>query len=185
MSTVPLQRLPSSQPCSSNAASAATIPISPFALRTSAAIDRGVRKICARCHGNGRAQPPAKSQPTMAACRCRRCSHSLIPSGSRRAAASAAASCWPTAAPASSIRPIRSPRAPYLVVAELQGRAAATRIVLAVATDETEVATFAADSIETGDEIVFDSEARAVRARRVRRLGAIEAAQRIAAGSRR
>jgi len=64
--------------------------------------------------------------------------------------------------------------APYLVVAELQGRAAATRIVLAIATDEAEVATFAADSIEITDEVVFDSEARSVRARRVRRLGAIE-----------
>ena len=63
--------------------------------------------------------------------------------------------------------------APYLVVAELQGRAAATRIVLAVATNETEVATFAADRIETSDEVVFDTDARAVRARRVRRLGAI------------
>jgi ATP-dependent helicase HrpB len=63
--------------------------------------------------------------------------------------------------------------APYLVVAELQGRAAATRIVLAVATNETEVATFAADRIETSDEVMFDPDARAVRARRVRRLGAI------------
>ena len=62
----------------------------------------------------------------------------------------------------------------YLVVAELQGRAAATRIVLAVATDEAEVATFSADSIETGDEVTFDTEARAVRARRIRRLGALE-----------
>ena len=63
--------------------------------------------------------------------------------------------------------------APYLVVAELQGRAAATRIVLAIATDEAEIATFAADRIETSDEVIFDAEARAVRARRVRRLGAI------------
>jgi ATP-dependent helicase HrpB len=63
--------------------------------------------------------------------------------------------------------------APYLVVAELQGRAAATRIVLAVATDEAEVATFAAGRIENADEITFDAEAGAVRARRVRRLGAI------------
>jgi ATP-dependent helicase HrpB len=63
--------------------------------------------------------------------------------------------------------------APYLVVAEFQGRAAATRIMLAVATDEAEIATFAAESIEASDEIVFDERARAVRARRVRRLGAI------------
>ena len=63
--------------------------------------------------------------------------------------------------------------APYLVVAELQGRAAATRIMLALATDETEIETFASDRVETIDEIVFDKDARAVRARRTRRLGAI------------
>ncbi|MFA5957198.1 ATP-dependent helicase HrpB [Hyphomicrobium sp.] len=63
--------------------------------------------------------------------------------------------------------------APYLVVAELQGRAAATRIMLALAADEVEIEAFAADAIETGDEIVFDKDARAVRAKRVRRLGAI------------
>lgn len=64
--------------------------------------------------------------------------------------------------------------APFLVVAELQGRAAATRIVLAVASTESEIAAIAADSIVTVDEIIFDQEARAVRARSVRRLGAIE-----------
>ncbi|SFV37296.1 ATP-dependent helicase HrpB [Hyphomicrobium facile] len=63
--------------------------------------------------------------------------------------------------------------APYLVVAELQGRAAATRIMLAVATDEAEIEAFAADRIETSDEVLFDKEARAVRARRTRRLAAI------------
>lgn len=63
--------------------------------------------------------------------------------------------------------------APYLVIAELQGRAAATRIMLALATDEAEIETFAVDRIETIDEIVFDKDARAVRARRIRRLGAI------------
>lgn len=64
-------------------------------------------------------------------------------------------------------------RAPYLVVAELQGRAAATRILLAVATDEAEVAEMAGDRIETRDELAFDERAGAVRSRRVRRLGAI------------
>jgi ATP-dependent helicase HrpB len=64
--------------------------------------------------------------------------------------------------------------APYLVVAELQGRAAATRIVLAAATDEEELADVAADRIETRDELVFDADARGVKARSVRRLGAFE-----------
>ncbi|MBS0235439.1 MAG: ATP-dependent helicase HrpB [Proteobacteria bacterium] len=63
--------------------------------------------------------------------------------------------------------------APYLVVGELQGRAAATRIMLAVAAEDSEIEVLAADRIETHDELVFDKEARAVRARRVRRLGAI------------
>ncbi|HET6391150.1 ATP-dependent helicase HrpB, partial [Hyphomicrobium sp.] len=63
--------------------------------------------------------------------------------------------------------------ASYLVVAELQGRAAATRIMLAVATDEAEIEDFAGDAIQSIDEVVFDKEARAVRARRTRRLGAI------------
>ncbi len=59
-------------------------------------------------------------------------------------------------------------------MAELQGRAAATRIVLAAATDEAEVATFAADRIEATDDLIFDADARAVKARSVRRLGGIE-----------
>ncbi len=64
-------------------------------------------------------------------------------------------------------------RAPYLVVAELQGRAAATRILLAAATDEAEIIEIAADRLAENDELMFDSAARAVRARRVRRIGAI------------
>ncbi len=45
--------------------------------------------------------------------------------------------------------------------------------MIAVATDEAEVETFAADRIETRDDIIFDKDARAVRARRTRSLGAI------------
>lgn len=63
--------------------------------------------------------------------------------------------------------------AQYLVVAELQGRAAATRIMLALAADEAEIEAIAGDEIKVRDEIYFDKEARAVRARRARRLGAI------------
>ncbi len=64
-------------------------------------------------------------------------------------------------------------RAPYLVVAELQGRAAATRILLAAAAEEADVTAFAGARITNVDEVMFDPSARAVRARRVRRLGAI------------
>lgn len=64
-------------------------------------------------------------------------------------------------------------RAPYLVVAELQGKAAATRIVLAVAVDESDVMTFADYRVEENDELSFDEASGAVRAKRTRRLGAI------------
>lgn len=63
--------------------------------------------------------------------------------------------------------------AQYLVVAELQGRAAATRIMLAIGAEEAEIEAIASDAIEAQDEIYFDNDARAVRARRARRLGAI------------
>ncbi len=64
-------------------------------------------------------------------------------------------------------------RAPYLVVAELQGKAASTRIMLAVAAEEADVMEFAADRIEDADELNFDASSQSVRAKRTRRLGAI------------
>ncbi|MGE0024929.1 MAG: ATP-dependent helicase HrpB [Hyphomicrobium sp.] len=67
-------------------------------------------------------------------------------------------------------------RAPFLVVAEMQGTAAATRILLAAVTTEAEILSFAAHRIASRDELVFDREAAALRARRVRRLDAIELA---------
>ncbi len=64
-------------------------------------------------------------------------------------------------------------RAPFLVVAELSGAAAATRILLAARADEADVLAMAGDHIETADELWFEEQAAALRARRVRRLGAI------------
>ena len=64
-------------------------------------------------------------------------------------------------------------RAPYLVVAELQGRAAATRILLVAALDEDELIRIAGDRIKTVDDVSYDTTARAVRARRTRTLDAI------------
>ncbi len=64
-------------------------------------------------------------------------------------------------------------RAPYLVVAELQGRAAATRILLAAATSETEIADIAGARIREADDVSFDAGSLSVRARRTRRLDAI------------
>jgi ATP-dependent helicase HrpB len=67
-------------------------------------------------------------------------------------------------------------RAAFLVVAEMQGTAAATRILLAAETTEAEVVRIAGDRVAIRDEIAFDRDADAVRARRVRRLEAIELA---------
>ena len=64
-------------------------------------------------------------------------------------------------------------RASYLVVAELQGAAAATRILLAAAIDEAEVLAIAADRLRESTELTFDRAAAALRARRVRRLDAL------------
>ena len=64
-------------------------------------------------------------------------------------------------------------RAPFIVAAELSGTAAATRILLAAATDEAEILALAGDRIRTADEIDFDVGAAALRARRARRLDAI------------
>lgn len=67
-------------------------------------------------------------------------------------------------------------RAPFLVIGEMQGTAAATRILLAAETSEADILSFAGHRISARDEITFDREAAAVRARRVRRLDAIELA---------
>jgi ATP-dependent helicase HrpB len=64
-------------------------------------------------------------------------------------------------------------RSPYLIIAELQGTAAHTRILSAARMSETEVLASAGDRIIERDEVTFDTEARAIRARRVRRLDAI------------
>ncbi|MCL4766984.1 MAG: ATP-dependent helicase HrpB [Hyphomicrobiaceae bacterium] len=64
-------------------------------------------------------------------------------------------------------------RSPFLVVAELHGAAAASRILLAAAIDEAEVLDIAGPRITETDEITFDRGAALLRARRVRRLGAI------------
>jgi ATP-dependent helicase HrpB len=64
-------------------------------------------------------------------------------------------------------------RAPFLVVAELTGKAANARIVLAAASDAEEVEAIAADRVRLGTEISLDPAVGELRARRVRRLGAI------------
>lgn len=64
-------------------------------------------------------------------------------------------------------------RAPFIVVGEMQGKAAATRILLAAPTDEADVVQLAADRLETRDDIHFDRASASVRARVTRRLGAL------------
>jgi ATP-dependent helicase HrpB len=64
-------------------------------------------------------------------------------------------------------------RSAYLVAAELAGAAASTRILLAAAAEEADVVAAAGPRIRETDEIDLDAAAAALRARRVRRLGAI------------
>ena len=65
-------------------------------------------------------------------------------------------------------------RAPFLAVAELAGKAASSRILLAAALDATAVA---GDAIRTTDELAFDPARAALSARRVTRLGALVLAE--------
>jgi len=64
-------------------------------------------------------------------------------------------------------------REPFLAVAELAGSAAQGRILSAAPITLAEIATHFAGHIETREEIGFDSETRALRGRKTRRLGAI------------
>ena len=64
-------------------------------------------------------------------------------------------------------------RAPYLVVAEMQGAAASTRILLAAAASERDILAVAGARIEERDECFYDEGVGAVRARRIRRLDAL------------
>jgi ATP-dependent helicase HrpB len=64
-------------------------------------------------------------------------------------------------------------RAPFLAVAEIAGRAAAARILLAASIERSEIEAEFASQIELGDDLAFDATARALRRRRQRRLGAL------------
>ena len=64
-------------------------------------------------------------------------------------------------------------REPFLAVAELAGSAAQGRILSAAPITLAEIATHFAGHIETREEIGFESETRALRGRKTRRLGAI------------
>ena len=64
-------------------------------------------------------------------------------------------------------------RSQFIIAAELSGKAASTRILLAAAADEAEVMATAGARIRESDEIEFDVQAAALRSRRVRRLDAI------------
>jgi ATP-dependent helicase HrpB len=68
-------------------------------------------------------------------------------------------------------------RAPFIAVAEVTGTAGQGRIVLAAALDANEIEAQFADRIESREEIVFDAASGSLRARRLRRLGAIVLAE--------
>lgn len=69
-------------------------------------------------------------------------------------------------------------REPYLAIAEIGGGAASARIFSAAAISLDEIRTIAGERIVEGDEISFDRASRALRARRVRRFGALVLAER-------
>ena len=71
----------------------------------------------------------------------------------------------------------RLAREPFLCVAELTGTAAQGRIVLAAPLALEEIEAEFADQIESRDEISFDAASLSLRARRLRRLGAIALAE--------
>ena len=64
-------------------------------------------------------------------------------------------------------------REPFIAVAELTGSAANARIVLAAPISLEEIEARFADHIESRDEVTFDDKSLGLRARRMRRLGAI------------
>jgi ATP-dependent helicase HrpB len=68
-------------------------------------------------------------------------------------------------------------REPYLAVAELTGSAAAGRILLAAPITLADIEARFADRIVTRDEVAFDPASASLRARRLRRLGAIALAE--------
>ena len=68
-------------------------------------------------------------------------------------------------------------REPFLAVAEISGTAAQGRIVLAAALTLAEIEAQFSGRIESRDEIVFDEGSGSLRARRLRRLGAIALAE--------
>ncbi len=67
----------------------------------------------------------------------------------------------------------RLAREPFLAIAEISGRAEAARIIAAAALTEADLDSIAGDKIEIVEEVVFDRERAALRARKTRRLGAI------------
>ena len=70
-------------------------------------------------------------------------------------------------------------REPFLAVAEIAGTAAQGRIILAAALTQAEIEARLADRIETREEITFDPAIEGLRARRLRRLGAITLAEQV------
>ena len=64
-------------------------------------------------------------------------------------------------------------RAPFLAVGEIAGRASSTRILLAAALDDDDLAAVAGEAIRAADELSFDPARAALAARRTTRLGAI------------
>ena len=72
-------------------------------------------------------------------------------------------------------------REPFIVVAELTGRAAQGKILLAASIAAEEIGQRFADQIESRDEVTFDHASASLRARKTRKLGAIALSEQMAA----
>ncbi len=108
-----------------------------------------------------------------------RCLRSPIPTGwPRRARESAARSCLANGRGAALDPAQALAREPYLAVAEIAGSANEARILLAAKLEEAEMERRFADRIVEAVEVAFDEKAMAVRARGVRKLGALVLAER-------
>lgn len=67
----------------------------------------------------------------------------------------------------------RLAKEPYLAIAEIAGGAASARILAAASISPEEIESLFGEAIEQRDEVTFDRQAKALRARGVRRLGAL------------
>ncbi len=148
---------PTSRPSSWSGASAVTTRRSMCASIISAAIAGGVREICAGWPRGGRRRrgggPGLPLLPTEIS-RRRSCLRSDTRIALPRREVHRGSFCWRAAEARSLDATDALARAPYLTIAEMQGKAAATRILLAAPATEADFLAIAKDRIVEREELV-------------------------------